>query len=440
MRTEPRPKPGMQQVSIGPVFVEIPEDWDLVSLNGITENSGQYGANASAEEYDPDEFRYVRITDLSEEGYLENDEMRSIPIDGNEKYRLKEGDLLFARTGAVGRSYLYSEADCDVPCAFAGYLIRFKLSDEVCDEYINQFTNSQYFRKWVDSMARSTTHANINASEYASVEIPYPPLPEQRRIADILSTVDEQIQQTDEIIEEAKELKRGVMQNLLHRGIGHDEFKEMYIGPKRSTIPTEWDVVQLREIANIKSGSTPKRSNEEYWEDGSIPWIKSGEFNDGVIEQAEEKITEKALEESGCVVFPKGTLLLALYGKGTVSKTARLGLDAATNQAIAGLLPKNKAFDPRYLQYYLIGSRNTLLNVTVNPSSDAARTNIYLSALRQFKIALPPIEEQRIIADRISTIDDKIADEQEHKQTLQELKRGLMQDLLTGKVRVNTEN
>jgi len=439
MSLEPNARMEMQEASIGPVSVKIPQDWELVSLDEITENSGQYGANASAEDYDPGEFRYVRITDVSENGELKDDEKRSIPMDGNENYRLTEGDLLFARTGAVGRSYLYSSEDSDVPCAFAGYLIRFELSKETCNEYINQFTKSHYFQKWIDSMARSTTHANINATEYASLKIPYPPLSEQRRIANILSTVDEQIQQTDEIIKQAKELKKGLMQDLLHRGIGHDEFKEMYIGPKRSTLPIDWDVVQLEEIADIQSGSTPKRSNDEYWDDGTIPWIKSGEFNDRVVAETEEYITERALEETGCVVFPEGTLLIALYGKGTVSKTARLGIDAATNQAIAGLLPESGAFNPRYLQYYLIDSRDTLLNVTVNPSSDTGRTNIYMSALRQFKVALPPLEEQEAIADRIAAVEDKISDEVGYKQHLQKLKRGLMQDLLTGKVRVNTD-
>jgi len=291
----------------------------------------------------------------------------------------------------------------------------------------------------VTSSSSTNSHKRVKQSSFEKLRLPVPPLPEQRRIADILSTVDEQIQQTDEIIKETKELKRGLMQDLLHKGIGHNEFKEMYIGPKRSTLPVDWDVVQLGGIADIQSGSTPKRSNQKYWDNGTIPWIKSGEFNDGVVSKTEEYITEKALEETGCAVFPQGTLLIALYGKGTVSKTARLGIDATTNQAIAGLLPESGDFDPRYLQYYLIDSRNTLLNVTVNPSSDTGRTNIYMSALRQFKVALPPLEEQEAIADRISAVDEKISDEVEYKQHLKDLKRGLIQDLLTGKVRVNTD-
>ena len=142
-----------EQVSIGPVSVEIPTDWDLVSLEDVSENSGEYGANASAEPFDPNEFRYIRITDLTEDGQLKDSGKQSIPIEGNEKYQLEKGDLLFARTGAVGRTYLYSESDSEVPCAFAGYLIRFKLSNNIDHDYLRHYTNSEYFSKWVSSVA-----------------------------------------------------------------------------------------------------------------------------------------------------------------------------------------------------------------------------------------------------------------------------------------------
>ena len=122
---------GWKFEKIGPVSVEIPSDWDMVTLNDVSNNSGQYGANESAQEFDKNEFRYIRITDISENGVLKNTDKQSIPIEGNEKYCLEEGDLLFARTGSVGRSYIYSEDDSDVPCAFAGYLIRYKINKKI---------------------------------------------------------------------------------------------------------------------------------------------------------------------------------------------------------------------------------------------------------------------------------------------------------------------
>ncbi len=101
-----------------------------------------------------------------------------------------------------------------------------------------------------------------------------------------------------------------------------------------------WEIVKLGEIAETSSGGTPNRSVQKYWVDGSIPWIKSGQLKDCIIEDAEEFITDEGLKNSSAKFFEKGTLLLALYGA-TAGKLGFLGLDATTNQAICSIIPKN---------------------------------------------------------------------------------------------------
>jgi len=424
-------------VRLGPRSITIPEDWDSVAFEEAIELNPKYAKPGEGP------FDYLPM-DAVDEGKQTIEYWTKREKDDCTTTWFKNEDTVYAKITPCtenGKIAFIEGMSTEVGSGSTEFLV-FHPQEGVTDErFVYYLSNLPDFRAVTISLMEGSTGRQRVPSDVfkKGIEVPLPPLAQQRRIAGILSTVDEQIQRTDEIIKEAKELKKGLMQDLLHRGIGHDEFKEMYIGPKRSTLPVDWDVVQLGEIADIQSGATPKRSNDEYWDNGTIPWIKSGEFNDRVVAETEEYITEQALEETGCVVFPEGTLLIALYGKGTVSKTARLGIDAATNQAIAGLLPESGAFNPRYLQYYLIDSRDTLLNVTVNPSSDTGRTNIYMSALRQFKVALPPLEEQEAIADRIAAVEDKISDEVGYKQHLQKLKRGLMQDLLTGKVRVNTD-
>ena len=161
-------------------------------------------------------------------------------------------------------------------------------------------------------------------------------------------------------------------------------------------------------------------------------------MNDGVIYETEEKITEKAVRESSAKILPKGTLLFALYGKGTVGKTAILGIEATTNQAVCGILPRNNAFVPRFMQYYLIHKREQILTQYVNPSSDVGRTNIYLSSLALLKLPLPPLEEQKQIAEILSTVDRKLELLRQRREKLERVKRGLMKDLLTGRRRVMT--
>lgn len=427
-----------KEVTLGPKNLFVPTSWTVEKLGSdkITNKIKAGGTpKAASKEYYGGNIKYVKIEDMTAAGkYIRTtkNHLTEAGLDSSSTWLVPKCSLLLSMYGSYGKATITRDK-----MATNQAILGIIPSDSIDLDYLYYATSR--LKPYFESVVLETTQANLNKGIVENAPILYPPFAEQYRIADILSTVDEQIQQTDEIIETARELKRGLMKDILHKGIEHSEFKEMQIGPKRSTVPAEWEVVTLDEIADVQSGSTPKRGNEEYWKDGTIPWVKSGEFNDRVVSEAEEKITEKALDETGCTIFPQGTLLIALYGKGTVSKTARLGTDAATNQAIAGLLPKNGSFDPRYLQYYLIDSRNTLLNVTVNPSSDTGRTNIYLSALRKFKVPLPPVEEQQAIADRIAAVDAKIADEKETKQHYQELKRGLMQDLLTGKVRVDAD-
>lgn len=227
------------------------------------------------------------------------------------------------------------------------------------------------------------------------------------------------------------------MHELLTRGIGHERFK--FSKELGCEIPEGWKVVRLGDIAKLESGGTPSRQKPEYWKNGTIPWIKSGELNDGIIYDAEEKISEFGLKNSSTKMFRKGTLLIALYGRGTVSKTAILGIDAATNQAVGAIIPINSSFDPKFMQYYLIFSRNKLLGQVVNPSSDVGRTNIYLSSLKLFKVPLPPLPEQRKITEILSTVDKKLELERKQKEKLEKIKKGLMYDLLTGRMRVKVD-
>jgi type I restriction enzyme S subunit len=282
------------------------------------------------------------------------------------------------------------------------------------------------------SLAQGSTIKGLLRKEIENLKLPRPSLPEQHRIAEILTTADTAIRKVDDAIAKTEWLKRGLMQELLTKGIGHEEFEDSEVG----RIPRGWEVVKLGSIAKLESGGTPSRQKSEYWENGTIPWVKSGELNDGVIYETEEKITELGLKKSSAKLFSKETLFMALYGRGTVSKTAILGIDAATNQAIGAIIPANSSFDSKFMQHYLIFSRNKLLSQVVNPSTDVGRTNIYLGSLKLFKLPLPSPPEQHRIAEILSTVDKKIELERKRKEKLEKIKKGLMNELLTGKKRV----
>ena len=189
--------------------------------------------------------------------------------------------------------------------------------------------------------------------------------------------------------------------------------------------PKEWQLCKIGDIAETTSGGTPNRKNKEYY-DGNISWVKSGELEDGDIYSTEEKITEEALKKSSAKLFPKGTLLIAMYGA-TVGKTSILQIDATTNQAVCAIFPSEDLANAHFLRYYFIYSRPTLLRQRYG----GAQPNISQTVIRNFEVSLPPISEQYNIAHILSIIQSAIEAQEKIIQTTTELKKALMQKLFT---------
>ena len=248
-------EPGFKEVKGGRIsFGSIPEDWEVDKLINVCLEKPEYGAGESAIEYTEGMVRYVRITDIKEDGILK-DEKAGITDEAAEQYLLSEGDFLFARSGSVGRTYRYEKKDGS--CAFAGYLIRFKTDlSKIRIEYLKGYCQSHMYRCWVNYISRVTSQPNINAKEYSSLPIPLPSLSEQDRILRFLSRVDSGIEKAGRLITEHRELKRGMMQKLFTEGIGHTEFKDTKIG----RIPVAWEISRLGKLGIFFKGKTLKKN------------------------------------------------------------------------------------------------------------------------------------------------------------------------------------
>lgn len=199
------------------------------------------------------------------------------------------------------------------------------------------------------------------------------------------------------------------------------EFKHTEIGE----IPADWDLEKLRDIADTASGGTPSRAKKEYFS-GNVPWVKSGELKDGVILGTEESVSEEAVRNSSAKKFPKGTLLIALYGA-TVGKTAVLGLEAATNQAVCAIFPKDNIISSGYLQYFLMQNRPTLIRARYG----GAQPNISQQIIQDLLVIVPLKPEQEKIAGVLSKIQKAVENQEKIVSNLRELKAALMEQLFT---------
>jgi len=168
--------------------IEIPEEWTKIKLNEVCLDTPMYGANEPALEEDPNLPRYIRITDIDDNGNLKQTKV-SVCLENNEKYLLENNDFLFARTGSIGRTFLFSEKYGQ--CIFAGYLIRFKLDkNKTIPKFLYYYTHSKVYWSWVFSQSTHGVQPNMNAKQYSSLTIILPPIPEQQKIASILSGID----------------------------------------------------------------------------------------------------------------------------------------------------------------------------------------------------------------------------------------------------------
>lgn len=182
-------------------------------------------------------------------------------------------------------------------------------------------------------------------------------------------------------------------------------------------------MVPLGELCKIQSGGTPSRSSKNYWESGTIPWVKISDIKGKHLKTTEEYITEDGLENSSAKIFPSGTILYTIFA--TLGEVCILDIDAATNQAVAGIQLESDRVEKDYLYYYL----SSLKSIVNNIGRGVAQNNINMAILREIKVPCPPINEQRKIAaelDQISTLIDKRRQQLEKLDLLVKAKFGEM--------------
>lgn len=283
-------KKGFKETPVG----MIPEDWKVIRLGDVFVRSPEYGAGSSAIPFSDKTYRYVRITDINEAGRLIEENRVGITKEDGAQYLLHEKDILIARTGnTVGKSYFHKSINGD--CAFAGYLIRFKIDETKFNPTLFfHFLHSSSYWTWVKTTLRTGAQPNINSQEYQGLKLPLPPLPEQSKIASILSTVDDKIDSISKRIEETKKLKQGLIQRLLTQGIGQSKFKDSPLG----RIPEGWEVVLLDNLGVFSKGKGISKNQLSL---SGYPCIRYGEIytnHDTVIREYFSFISPKIAEES----------------------------------------------------------------------------------------------------------------------------------------------
>jgi type I restriction enzyme S subunit len=285
-----------------------------------------------------------------------------------------------------------------------------------------------YFKlngKKLDALAGGSTFKAIRRRDIENYQIPIPPIEEQQKIATILSTTDQTIENSNKLIEKSNLLKRSLMKQLLTKGIGHKKYK--YSTGLGFEIPDEWKVASIKDVGKIVTGKTPSTKVDSFW-NGNIPFVTPSDIT-WIKKQKnyERTVSEDGLKQS--TEIPAGALMvtcIASIGKNAISEQR-----CCTNQQINSIIP-NADFYVDYLYYYIEKIKPKL-------ESLASKMTIQILNKTNFEkilIAKPPLQEQQKIAEILSKVDTSIILETERNEKLNQLKLGLMNDLLTGKYRV----
>ena len=400
----------------------FPREWEIVNLNNDDYFKIVMGQSPPSSTYNYDKNGLPFLQGKAEFGSKFPDPFLycSKPI----KIAKKDSILLSVRA-PVGDVNIANSKTCIGRGLLAIEINKIKLNNIFIFYYLN------FIKKQISSFSSGSTFKSITKNELKRIKILIPDLIEQEKIAEILSTVDNLIEETDVSITKTERFKKGLMQKLLTKGIGHKEFKETEIG----LIPKEWEIKKIIDLFDIKTGTTPSTSKKEYWNEGTVNWITPSDMSkiNGklLIEQSERKITEKGLKEAGLNILPVNSIIIST--RAPVGYIVVVQNRTTFNQGCKGLMPKNlKIINSLFYAYCLLSKKKLLENY----SSGSTFKELSKKALEEFLIPFPPINEQEKIAEILSTVDMRLQLFKEKKQKLQRIKKGLMNNLLTGKIRV----
>ncbi|MCI6343305.1 MAG: restriction endonuclease subunit S [Campylobacter sp.] len=391
---------------------EIPNSWAWVKLGDLGEyKKGPFGSSLTKSIFVPKSANSIKVYE-QKNAIQKNFELgdyfitKEYFLEKMQGFIVKPNDIIISCAGTIGEVYRIPK---EAPQGIINQaLMRVRLNDLTIFEW---FIVAFNFVITANShQAKGTAIKNIPPFYILkSLYIPLPPKDEQERI---VKKIDELFSQID-ILDKHKES--------LLKNIKHTKTRILYLALQgklvenskipndvKSRIPSDfnphfeipnsWAWVKLGDICEISSGGTPSRNEAEFWENGTIPWLKIADIKDDYVNSSSEFITQKGLENSSAKIFKKGTLLFTIFA--TLGEVAILNIDASTNQAIVGLTPKKDNYITKFIFFALKNIKNSVNLI----GRGATQKNINQTILKNLYIPLPPLDEQERIVKKIDEL------------------------------------
>mgnify|MGYP003669300514 CR=1 FL=1 len=422
-------------------------EWETLRIGELLDGQwpGEWGADIDSCHKG---VRVFRSTEIDNDGHLDErgGVYRYIPASKLNSKRLRPNDVLLEASGGtpgrpVGRVAYYS-GENDAPEMCANFLRVLRPREGVSGAYLRWALHDLHGRPEVWRYQQQTTGmSNLNVRSYLRHELWFPDQVKQQQIAEILSTVDEAVEQTEALIAKTQQIKAGLMHDLFTRGVTPDgqlrpareAAPQLYKESPLGWIPKEWSCEFLDKLADRGSGHTPNRNIPHYW-NGGIKWVSladSSRLDHLYIEDTEFEISELGIQNSSAVLHPQGVVVL--------SRDAGVGKSAITTKPMAVsqhfmCWRCDERLDKYYLYYWLQFKKRMFENIAVGTTIQT----IGLPYFRKLRISSPTNNsEQQQIGEILQAADQQIFEYQSDLEKSRKLKAGLMSDLLSGRTEVS---
>ena len=320
----------------------------------------------------------------------------------NQLQLMRSNDILICMANGskklVGKSALFKGAKQEF--SFGAFMGVFRCFNDTMASFIAYLLQTNQYREYIDVLLSGSSINNLRPSDIENLEFSIPPSSEQLRIANTLKLCDDHISALQSLIAKYGAIKKATVNLLLK--------------PKPG-----WRRVKLGDVTETSSGGTPSRNEDSYYQ-GSIPWFTTSELCDESLYDSKEHISQEALQNSSAKIFPKGTLLLAMYGA-TIGKLGVLTKPAATNQACCAIKCGSDV-ETAFLFQVLYSRRQEIIAL----GCGAGQPNISQQIIKNLDLVLPPLPEQRKIAAQIAAIDKVLNDCKKQLDKAKNLKQGMM--------------
>lgn len=423
----------MKQTEIG----LIPEDWEVKRL-GDSVDILRGGSPRPIENYlttNADGINWIKIGDVKpNDKYIRKTEEKIIPEGKSRSREVKKGDFILSNSMSFGRPYILAIDGC----IHDGWLTIQKYAETFDKEFLYYLLGSdEVFNQYVQ-MAAGSSVQNLNKDKVADLQLKIPPLPEQQRIAKALSDVDALISTTEKLIQKKKNIKQGAMQNLLTGkkrlpGFGPQNKSPAYKQTELGLIPEDWEVKEFGDYASIVRGGSPRPiQNFLTTNSDGINWIKIGDVKpeDKYIVSTEEKIIREGKTRSREV--HKGDFILS--NSMSFGRPYILQIDGCIHDGWLAIQNYQDTFDTDFL-YYLLGS-DEIFKQYIEMAAGSSVQNLNKEKVAKLLVPIFDKKEQTAIASVLSSMDKEIETLNTKLEKYRNLKTAMMQQLLTGKIRL----